>query len=185
MLSTVSVTSGIILPAAESKLTKLIGITIFNNGLQFRIGGEDTFRAMISISRNFSKDYKLPGREAVQGLLIDKCFYNHIKNQRENLINLADIYEIHFQVDGAAIKDTPLINILDGGFHLLVSFRKIVECTGHITGVHKKDAKFVADSLFDPMNDLDLDKKIVYLHMFDGASVCIKSKKLKVVYPML
>ena len=61
-----------------------------------------------------------------------------------------------------------------------------MDCTGHITGGHKKYDKFVAESLFDPMNDLDPEKKRVDLHMFDGASVCRKAKKtLKVVYPML
>ena len=61
-----------------------------------------------------------------------------------------------------------------------------MECTGHITGGHKKDAKFVAESFFDPMNDLDPEKKLVDLHMFDGASVCRKVQKiLRVVYPIL
>ena len=65
MLSTVSVTSDKIFSAAESKLTSLIGITIFNNGLQFRIGEDETFRAIISAARNVSRNYKLPGREKV------------------------------------------------------------------------------------------------------------------------
>ena len=52
---------------------------IFNNGLQFRIVEEDTFRVMISASRNASRDYKLPGRETVRGPFIDNSFDNHIK----------------------------------------------------------------------------------------------------------
>ena len=61
-----------------------------------------------------------------------------------------------------------------------------MDCTGHITGGHKKDAKFVAEIFFDPNNDLDPEKKLVDLHIFDGSSVCIKAKKtLKVFYPML
>ena len=49
-----------------------------------------------------------------------------------------------------------------------------------------KDAKFVADSFFDPMNDLDLDKKLVDLHMFDGSSVCRKAQNIfRAVYTML
>ena len=62
MLSTMSVTSGRILSAAESKLTALIGMTIFNDGLQFIIGEEDTFRAIISATRNVSRGYNLTGR---------------------------------------------------------------------------------------------------------------------------
>ena len=59
-------------------------------------------------------------------------------------------------------------------------------CTGQITGGHKKDAKFVEESFFDTMNDLDPENKLVELNMFDGASVCRKAQKtLKVVYPML
>ena len=69
MLSTVSVTSGRIFSAAEAKLTSLIGIAIFNNGLQFIIGEDETFREIISASRNVSRDYKLPGRKTVQAPL--------------------------------------------------------------------------------------------------------------------
>ena len=65
MLSTVLVTSGRIFSAAESKLTALIVITIFNNGLKFIIGVEETFRAIIIAAGKFSKDYKLLGREMV------------------------------------------------------------------------------------------------------------------------
>ena len=46
-----------------------------------------------------------------------------------------------------------------------------MNCTGHITGGHNKDAKFVAESFFDPINYLDPEKKLLDLHMFDGASV--------------
>ena len=132
MLSTVSVTSSRILSAAEAKLTSLIGITIFNNDLQFRIGEEETFRSMIISDRNRSMDYKLPGRETVIGPLLDNCVGNHIKNQRENLLNGEDIYGLHFQDDDATIKDTPLLNILDGVGYLPVSFQNILYCTGHL-----------------------------------------------------
>ena len=46
-----------------------------------------------------------------------------------------------------------------------------MEWTGHITGGHNKDAKFVAESFFYPINYLDPEKKLLDLHMFDGASV--------------
>ena len=62
MLSTVSVTPGRIFFAAEAKLTPLVVMTIFNNGLQFRIGEDGEFRAIISSVVNVSRGYKLPGR---------------------------------------------------------------------------------------------------------------------------
>ena len=126
MLSTVSVTSGRIISAAEAKLTSLIVMTIFNNGLQFRIGEEDTFREMIGASRNISRDYKLPGRETLQGPLLYNCVENHINNKLEKLLNREDIYGLRFQGDGAKIKDTPLLNILTGGVYIHVSVQKIV-----------------------------------------------------------
>ena len=58
-----------------------------------------------------------------------------------------------------------------------MSVQNIVDYTGHITGVQNKDAKFFAESFFDPMYDLDKEKKHVDLHIFDGASVCISSQK--------
>ena len=90
---------------------------------------------------------------------------------------MADIYGLNFQGDGATIKDRPLLNILAQGFYLPVSVQNIVDCTGHITGGHKKDAKFVAESFFDPINDLDTEKKLVDLHSFDGSSVYRKAQK--------
>ena len=152
-------------------------MTIFNNGLQFIIGKDKTFRAMFSDSRNVSRNYKLPWREKVRGVLLDNIFKNNIKNQREKLLNGADVYGLPFQGDGETIKDKLLLNILDGGFYLPVLVQNIVNCTGHIIGDHNKDAKFVAESFFDPMNNPDLEKKLVDLHMFDGASVCRKAKK--------
>ena len=49
----------------------------------------------------------------MRGPLPDDFFDNHIKNQREKLLNGADIYGLNFQGDGATIKNTPLLNILD------------------------------------------------------------------------
>ena len=63
MLSMVSVTSGRIFSAAKDKLNSLIGMNIFNKGLQFIIGEGKKFRAMISADRNVSRNSKLPGRE--------------------------------------------------------------------------------------------------------------------------
>ena len=58
--------------------------------------------------------------------------------------------------------------------------------TGHITGGHKKDDKFVVESFIDLLNDLDPETKLVNLHMFDGANVCRKASEImKFVYPML
>ena len=66
-----------------------------------------------------------------------------------------------------------------------MSVQEIVDCTGHITGGHKKDDNVFAESLFDTMNELDPDKKFEDLSMFDGAIVGRKANQLKVVYPML
>ena len=101
MLSKVSVTSGRILSSAEAKRTSLIVITIFNNGIQFRIGEEETLMEMISADIKASRYYKLPGREAVRGPFLYKCFDNHINNQHEKLINREEICGLHFQGDGA------------------------------------------------------------------------------------
>ena len=58
-----------------------------------------------------------------------------------------------------------------------MSVQNIVYCIGHITGGQNKVDKFVTESLFGPINDLDTEKKLVNLHMFDGASVYRKAQK--------
>ena len=82
------------------------------------------------------------------------------------------MYRLHFQGGGTTIKDTSLLNILTWGVYLAVPVPKIVYCTGHITCGHKKDAIFFTEIFFDPINDLDPEKKHVDLHMFDGSNVC-------------
>ena len=157
MLSKVSFTSVTLSKSfsyEESKLTSLIGITIFNNGPQFIMGEEETLRSMISAGRNVPRYHKLPGRETIRGLLLDKCFEKNINNQCEKLINREDIYELHFQGDGETIKDTSLLNILDEGVYLPVSVQNIVDFTYHTIGVHKKDYKLFAESFFDTLDDL-------------------------------
>ena len=54
-----------------------------------------------------------------------------------------------------------------------------MDCIGHIICCQDKDAKFVAEILFDPVNDLDTEKKVVDLHIFYGYSVCRKAKKIE------
>ena len=97
MLSTVSVTSGRILSAGEAKPNLLIGTNIFNNCPQFRMGEKETLMEMIIATRNVSRDYKLPGRETVQGMFLDKCFDNQIKNQCEKLLNGQTYMELIFK----------------------------------------------------------------------------------------
>ena len=47
--------------------------------------------------------------------MLDNCFENRIKNQREKLLNRVDIYGLYFQGGGSTIKYMPLLNILSGG----------------------------------------------------------------------
>ena len=106
------------------------------------------------------KEYKLPGRGTAQEPLLDIFFENHIKNRRGKLLKKEYIYLLRFQGDGATIKDTPLLNILAGGVYLHISVQKIVHCADQITGGHKNDAKFVLESFFDPINELDPEKNL-------------------------
>ena len=103
----------------------------------------------------------------MQGPFLDICFKNNTKNQRGNLLNGEYIYGLHFQRDGVRIKDKLFVYILAGRVYLPMSVQGILDCTGHTIGGQNKDAKFVAESFFDPMNKLDPEKKLVDLHMFD------------------
>ena len=53
------------------------------------------------------------------------------------------------------------------GLNYLRQSKNVVDYTGHITGGNKKDAKFVADIFFGPMNELDPENKLVDL-VHDG-----------------
>ena len=131
ILSTVPVNLGRIFSYAEEKLTSLIGMTILKNGLQFRFWEEEALRAMLIATRNISRDYKLTGKETVWDPFLDKCIDNYIKNKREKLLNGAEIYELHFQGDGATINDTPLLNNYLRGFTYLCQSERL--CTVQVT----------------------------------------------------
>ena len=60
-----------------------------------------------------------------------------------------------------------------------MSVQNILDSIAHITGGHKKFAKFVANSFFDTMDELDTEKVLVDLHMLDGSSVCRKEKNIE------
>ena len=60
-----------------------------------------------------------------------------------------------------------------------MSVQNIADCIGHIIGGQNKDDNCFAETLFDPMNYLDPEKKLVDLHIFDGASVCRKDKNIE------
>ena len=76
------------------------------------------------------------------GTLLDNFFDNNINNQCDKLINGAYIYGLNFKCGAATSKDTPLLKILDKGLYLPVSVQNIMDCTGHITGGHNKNAIF-------------------------------------------
>ena len=61
----------------------------------------------------------------MQGPFLDRYFDNHIKKQREKLLNRSGIYVLHFQGYGATMKDTYLLNILDGWVNLPLSMKKL------------------------------------------------------------
>ena len=121
-------------------------------------------------------NYKLPERDTVWGLLLDNYFENNIKNQREKLLNRADIYGLHFQSDGATIKDMPILNILSGGFTYLYQ-SKILWAVQVTSQAVTRIMQFFAEVFFDPMNEHDPEEKLMELHIFDWVSVCIKAQK--------
>ena len=54
--------------------------------------------------------------------------------------------------------------------------QKIVDFTGHITCGHKKDAEFVSDIFFDPINDLDPEKNM-WTYIYSMEAVCVERLK--------
>ena len=78
-----------------------------------------------------------------------------------------------------------LISCLEGFTYLCHSKRLwTIQVTSQ--GVTRRILNVFAESFVDPMNDLDTEKKLVDLHLFDVSSVCRKAQNiLKVFYPIL
>ena len=171
---------------AEEKMDVYVAMTFYGNGLPFNLAEEETFKLMLRQARYVSKEYKPPKREALRTSLLDECYKTHQEKDREVLLKDAPVCGLGFQGDGASVMEVAYVNVLCSGVHRQISVQDIVDCTDHLQGGWKKDAKFVAESFIQPILDLDPHGDYVDFLMLDGADVCKKAQEvLAAKFPMM
>lgn len=130
--------------SATARLTMAIADFVHANGLSFSIVEKPRFEKMLSLARFVGGNYKLPSRKAVSGELLDLNYRKYLERNKEELMKEADVFGLSFMGDGATVKRMPLVNILCSGKNAPASVLEIVDCTGHLAGGGKKDARFIA-----------------------------------------
>ena len=80
--------------------------------------------------------------------------------------------------DGATIVRSPLINILASSPDNPQCVLDVVDCTDHCPKGKKKDAHFIAQTALKCMKQVDREKELFDLVIFDGASNMQKGAEL-------
>ena len=98
----------------------------------------------------------------------------------------AEIFGLLFLGDGATISRCPLLNILVSAKKIPVTVLEIVDCQGHLADGNKRYGNFICNQFLNHMKEIDPEKKLSDIVMFDGASnVQLSGRILKVNYPKL
>lgn len=169
----------------DNNLTMAIADLIHSCGLPFRLCSEPKFRKVLQLSRLSGTKFTPPSRNSVAGELLDLNYDEYLKKNMLSLMKEVDIFGLTFYGDGATVRKMPLINVLASSAHLPVTVLEIVDCTKHIEGGGRKDARYIA-SLFRPHMDriestYPNSSDVIF---FDGASNVQKAGQvLEVKYP--
>ena len=142
----------------------------FREGLPFSIVEKPSFTRVIKCAKFASQHYSPPGRDLIRTTYLDASYEAYMKDGAERLLLEGDTFGGSLMADGATVRTMPLTNILASGYHQKTIVLEIVDCTGHLAGGGKKDARFIA-GLFKPhMDRIDPEKKFFDVVFFDGAS---------------
>ena len=165
---------------------------IHSDGLAFSIGSSPRFRRIIKLAKTIGLDFRMPGRNQISEVLLDKNFQACWEGNRDLLFSVALVMGTSWLGDGATIGKAPLVNIMGaaGGIPPLVV--GIHDCTQQLVEGGKKDARFIAELFKDHMEELfegsDEPEKLALLKdttdvfFFDGASNVQKAGQVLMVH---
>ena len=69
----------------------------------------------------------------------------------KTLLSEAELFGITIFGDGATIKSVPLMNVMAAGIHNPSALLDIVDCSGHLAKGGKKDARYIAQEVIQPL----------------------------------
>ena len=174
-------------PSGDCKLTMAVADLIHSCGLPFSLSSHPKFKKVLQLAKCVGTDYKPPSRIAVAGSLLDVNYDAYIKKNNEEVMKEANVYGLSFYGDGATVKKMPLINILVAGAHMTTHVLDIVDCTSHLEGGGKKDARYIASLFRQHIDSFKSEtSNICDVIFFDGASNVQKGGQvIQATYPRI
>ena len=156
--------------ASKSSATLTMAITDFIHaeGLPFEVAESPRLALTIKLSKKASLAYRLLGRNAVWGHLLD---LNYTQAKSKTMMRLgtdADVYGVLLFFDGATVKHVPLLNFLGASAVYPPVMLEILDCRDHMPAGGKKDAPYIADQALHQIGSIGKSK--VDLFFIDGAS---------------
>ena len=129
-------------------------------------------------ARQTNNSYKPPTKHEMGGRLLEANTDAYQGKSLGDLKKKAPIFGLCLYGDGATIVRSPLINILASSPDNPQCVLDVVDCSSHCSKGKKKDAHFIAQTALKCMKQVDREKELFDLVIFDGASNMQKGAEL-------
>ena len=180
--------------SANAAMQMAVADFVQSDGLAFTTGSSIRFRKVIKLAKAIGPDYRMPGRNQISGVLLDKNFEACWNANRDLLLSAALVMGTSWLGDGATIGKKPLVNIMGAAGGIPPVVVGIHDCTQQLVEGGKKDARYISELFKDHMEELfegsnepeklQLFKDTTDVFFFDGASNVQKAGEvLTVHYP--
>ena len=152
---------------ADAKATMALTDMIHSEGLSGDFAQKPKVVAALEAFKATSKNYKTPGRQQVDGPLLDALAGQYDAYAFDQIDQLTEDYGLAGVSDGATVHHISLVNVLAIVLTIVVLL-EIVDCSGYMAGGGKKDGTFIAAEM--TKNMVKLGTQYFFLVIFDGGS---------------
>ena len=138
----------------NTRLQMAIADLVHIDGHAFCLPKSKRFTTVLRLAKTVGPDFKVPGRNQISGILLERNFDSCWEANRDALLLNSSIFGLGFLGDGATIARTPFINILGIFGDTPPVVIGIHDCKKHLIEGDKKDAPYIADMFRTQMEDL-------------------------------
>jgi len=166
------------LKQAAFELNTAIAHFLVPNSLPFSLAEDPLLKRMLVLSRNVNSTYEPPSRYEISGKYLTSIHDSYRREGIERLVGGGPSFGISIFGDGATIRRIPLINMLGSNPEQTSCLLDIVDCSQHMSDGGKKDAWYIAKKFLPVMKEIDPNKELIDLVVFDGAANIQKAAQL-------
>ena len=165
-------------PTAVADSDTAISHFLAAKSLPFSLSEDPLFKRVLTMARSVNQAYKPPHRHSIAGKYSTAIYDSYRKEATEKLIEGGPTFGITIFGDGATIRKIPLINMLGSNPEQTSCMLDIVDCSQHMSEGGKKDAWYIAKKILPVMREIDPNKELIDLVVFDGAANIQKAEQL-------